>query len=344
MPAGEGRWRFSGSGFVVPGGVVTASHVVRDKRADQVRVEVGGFGDFGDSGDSGDFSVGFGVGAAWPVREIVADAGLDVAWLRIDGLPATRLATARCDAGAAWIVTSRPTDADPQLSGQVTAVGRAVVNQGGHAVDVLQLGVVQLLKDYSGYSGSAVRLASWPDVVIGVLCEQVRTRFTMPGVSRAPAANVLYAVSEREAEARLGFALPTRYPDLEQLIDGGELANADTAIGRLLRTDDGNASLWELRSRIALAQHNTDVARQYLYRSLERDPRHLVTIVALIRVLLVSNGETERDEARRLADRSHGFDGTLDTWLDCLAAHGVFEPGIRSAAELDERCPWDGGP
>lgn len=322
---GPGKWQFSGSGFLVPGGVVTAAHVVRDRRSDQIRLEDGH-------------------ATAAPVAEIVADAELDVAFLRIEGLPATRVAAGLGEAGAAWTVTTRPKSNDPQLSGHVTAGSRAILNQAGHAVDLLQLSVTQLLKDFSGYSGSAVRLASSSTVVIGVLCEQVRTRMVTPGVSRAPASNVLYAVSLRDAMARLGFRLPTRFPAIEQLIDRDELAAAETEIARRLRADDDDATLWQLRSRVAMARQNPDVARQYLRLALARDPRHVGSIAALIRVLLVSNGATERDEAQRLADRSHAVDGSLDAWLSCLAAHGTFGSGIRSATDLDEHCPWDGEP
>lgn len=328
------RWQFSGGGFLeVPGRVVTASHVVRDRDADQVVVEVGG--------------------ERLAVCEIVADAGLDVAVLRLEGdgrsAPTSRVIAVSAGPGTEWIVTTRPQSNDPQLGGVVAAVGRTIVNQGGHEVAVLQLLVTETVQDYRGYSGSAVRLASRPDAVLGVLCEQVKTRLATPGVSTLPATNVLYAVPIREVANRFGLELSfvesdfdRRVSRVKELVRLGDYDGAESEIRHLPRTGMDSATPWYLRSMISVARNNPDVARQYLYRALREDPRHMSSIAALIRVLLVLNGDAERDEARRLAAAGRGVGAPLDGWLECMAANGMFEPGIRSDTEVDECCPFEG--
>ncbi|WP_327001550.1 serine protease [Dactylosporangium sp. NBC_01737] len=161
-----------GSGFCLTDRIVaTAAHVVRQRRAEDL-----------------EFVTAAGVRLA--VEAVHADPAIDVATLRVAEslaiVPALTHAVLRAD----WRVTARPKDHDAQLTGTVTATDHLVVNQGGHEMTVLQLHVAEALRDYRGYSGSAVTVDG---AVVGVLVEQVPERAAVADGRRA-AANVLYAV------------------------------------------------------------------------------------------------------------------------------------------------------
>ena len=202
-----------GSGFCLTDRIVaTAAHVVRQRMAQEL-----------------EFVTAAGVRLA--VEAVHADPAIDVATLRVAEslaiVPALTHAVRRAD----WQVTARPRDHDAQLTGTVTATDHLVVNQGGHEMTVLQLHVAQALRDYRGYSGSAVTVDG---AVVGVLVEQVPERVAA-GEGRRAAANVLYAVPVAQVvrRFRLGVAvgrsdrgdralpvhqlLDTAYFDLDQL-------------------------------------------------------------------------------------------------------------------------------
>lgn len=48
----------------------------------------------------------------------------------------------------------------------------------------------------------------------------------------------------------------------------------------------------------------------------------------------------DRAAAERLGAEARGLDRSLDAWLDCLGAEGMFGPGTRTATELETRCPF----
>jgi hypothetical protein len=205
---------------------------------------------------------------------------------------------------------------------------------------VLQLDVEQVLDDYGGYSGSAVRLAGRRDVAIGVLCEQVQSRHNAPGTGRPRAANVLYAVPAPEVARRFGlpFGDAALRPAAE-LAGAGEYARAEAALSRLPAPVRDTAGYWYLRARLADARRNPATALAYLDEVFRLDERHPAGIALRLRLLLLGNGARQRAEASALAARSAAVSGPLDAWLRCLEARGMVGPGIRSDTELDALCP-----
>ncbi|MET7424277.1 hypothetical protein [Dactylosporangium sp. NPDC005555] len=318
--------RFRGSGFLLtPTTAITAHHVVRGFAADQVTVELPG-------------------GERLGAGSVETDAALDSARLALAtngagfdvgvraGMPAV---------GVEWVVTTQPIGNDAVLSGTVDAVGHRIVNAAGHAVTALQLRVAQHLGDFGGYSGSAVRLRSRPETVLGVLCEQVQARGR--GGEARPATNVLYAVPLARILARFGVTVPGDLPGdppgldrVRQLLADGDPGGAETALARTAVTA---AAHWYWRARIAFVRQNLESTSAYLDRGLALDPHHPAALALKIRVLLLSNEATARSAAADLANRSTGIDPGLDIWLACLAGHGMFGPGIRSDHELAVLCP-----
>jgi hypothetical protein len=319
--------RFSGSGFALPTGVIlTALHVLRDKPQSEIAVEADD--------------------AYRTVTGLEPRPTMDVALLRIDDPLPSDLRIGACAVGTRWIVTARPQDNDPQLTGTVTALDRAILNARGNPIQVLQLEVAEVLDDYAGYSGGAVRLASQPDVVVGLLCEQVHTRLRAPNAGKPRAANVLYAVPATRIAEEFGLpavhASAPEYDTLDEiarLIDSDRFDEARRLLDRLPAAQRKNAEYWHLWARIAAAAANLDVAHRYLSEALRLDRDHAPSIALEMRVLLLRNDQQSREDARKLAESSRGTSNPLDGWLDCLAAHRVFDPGIRSATELDMLCP-----
>src|SRR5262249_34328677 len=94
-----------------------------------------------------------------------------------------------------WVADSQPRTNDPQLTGTITTPNHHIVNDAGDRVGVLQLQVNPELKSYHGYSGSPVTLKVAPNMVVGMLDEQLLTRLNpAAGQRNSPATNVLYAV------------------------------------------------------------------------------------------------------------------------------------------------------
>ncbi|WFE26337.1 hypothetical protein O7623_23815 [Solwaraspora sp. WMMD791] len=315
--------RTLGSAFLcLPGVVVTAAHVLGSRPAGQIRVRLGS--------DS----------VAVPVERLECAEELDVAalWLAAPEVRALRAGAAGVD--TRWIVTSRPADNDPQLTGRVVATNRDIVNGGGAVVSMLQLDVDQALGDYGGYSGSAVRLRERPDVVIGVLCEQVRARQRRP--EGRSATTVLYAVPIDAALRRLGLQLardvPHRFAGVRERLGERDMDGADRALARV-PADARDAEYWFWRAQTARARGNWHVAAAYLDEALKRDARHAPSISVKICQLLLTNDPTDRTAAARLVEKSRGWDPDLDAWTGCVEQCGLLTPGIRSETELIRLCP-----
>ncbi|MGN9777070.1 trypsin-like peptidase domain-containing protein [Micromonospora sp. H33] len=182
--------------------VLTAAHVVRDRRVDELAFVT-------ETGRRVD------VAAVRAVPEIDA-ATLTLAEPAPD--PPMRVGGPAAP-GAPWRVTARPEPASVQLTGTVSAVDHRVVNAQRHEMVVLQLAVAEELGEYQGYSGAAVTVDG---AVVGVLVEQVRERITASGARRA--SNVLYAVPVGDVLDHLGLHRPVQAPvgwreDLRRLLD-----------------------------------------------------------------------------------------------------------------------------
>ncbi|MEU8663821.1 hypothetical protein [Actinoplanes philippinensis] len=217
--------KFLGSAFALTDRIVaTAAHVVRNR-------------------EPGDLTF-VAAGSSVTVEDIQIEPKLDAAVLRVAESLAFMPSLAYAELGADWWVTSRPKNADSRLTGAVKAVDHLIVNAGGHEMNVLQLHVTEELRDFSGYSGSAVVVC---DSVVGLLVEQVKERATASG-TRPMAANVLYAlpVDRLVDRFRLGLkverqpgprdprqSLNTAYFDLDRLKNAILHARA-TATDRLL--------------------------------------------------------------------------------------------------------------
>lgn len=327
MVGQPGVRRFNGSGFALSGDVaVTANHVIRGWSADEVSIE-----------RDGDCAL---------VRRTERDERLDVAVLYLDRPLASYVLVAAVVPGAAWVVTSGPRGNDPQLSGSVTAIDRRILNDRGHLIPALQLEVAESLEDFGGYSGSAVRLKSRPNIVVGMLCEQVHTRLNSPGTVKPRATNVLYAIPLTLIVRRFGLAVASvkavqdgALRRVARLVDAADLTAADRELSRMPVSTHRFPAFWYWRAQVALARQNLDVASAYLDEALRRDPQDPHTTAAKIRLLLLRNNATDRAAAQKLAALSYSISGPLDLWLKCLTMEGMFAPGIRVGTELDARCP-----
>jgi hypothetical protein len=318
--------RESGSAFLCPPGVgITANHVLKGRPADRIRVR------------------GAKPAESWPVREIDRDERLDVAMVTLAGPRPAPLLAADAAVDDRWVVTSRPAPNDPQLTGRVVATDRLIVNDGGTELAMLQLDVDQPLGDFGGYSGSAVRLRARPGSVLGVLCEQVHSRFRGPDGARAGASTVLYAVPIRDVVRR--FDLPLAGDDahrhftvVRESLRAGDPDGADRALARITGAAR-DAGYWFWRARTAGVRHNRDAESAFLDLALKCDDRHPPALIAKITQLLLTNDPGDRAAAARLADEVSGTSPELDAWTDCLRVRGLFGPGLRSATELTRFCP-----
>ncbi|MEV6302845.1 serine protease [Actinoplanes sp. NPDC051861] len=319
-----GELTFAGCGFVLAGGVVmTAEHVVAERR------------------DGEEILVRTAEGTEFVAGSVTVDPVVDVAVLRAADVPVSGWRPGPAVVGARWMVASRPGDDDPQLTGTVTAVDRRVVLSGGHEVAVLQLAVEQPLDWYEGYSGSAVRLATAPSTVIGVVSEQVRSRLDGEVRRGVP---VLYAAPMTTVARRFGLT-PVAGPPAEMvervraLLDDERAAEADRMLHRVARDGRQNAAYWYWKARVALAGGNLAVALAYTEQALGFDSANAPAVAIKVTILLLQNTPAARDQARRLEKDGRRLDPALDEWLDCLGTCGMFDGGVRTPTDLDARCP-----
>jgi hypothetical protein len=325
--------RPSGSAFLwSPGVVITANHVLKDRPVDPVRVRIG------------NPRGGAGPTAAWPVTTVDRDKNLDVAMLTVDATQRAPLFAADAVVDERWVVTSRPAVNDPQLAGRVAATDWFIVNDGGAEVAVLQLDVEQWLGDFGGYSGSAVRLHSRRNTVLGVLCEQVHSRIRPADGGRAPASTVLYAVPIGKVAGR--FALPVtddvahrHFTSVRARLRAGDPDGADRALARIPSTVR-DAEYWLWRARAARARDNRLAEAEYLDRALRCDSQHPPSVAAKITQLLLTNEPGDRAAAQRLAENARNSSPELDAWTACLLRSRLLAPGIRSQTELSKLCPY----
>ena len=183
-----------GSGFCLTDRIVaTAAHVVSDHGAANLAFVTSS-------------------GIHLTVSRVQVDRAIDTALLWIAESLAFQPLLGHAHQQAGWQVTARPDPAAAQLTGTITAVDHLMRNSDGHEMTVLQLQVSEGLKEFAGYSGSAVVVKS---VVVGILVEQVQERTTTVGPRRR-ATNVLYAVpiGKVVARFRLGVSLRTEQDEM----------------------------------------------------------------------------------------------------------------------------------
>lgn len=106
-------------------------------------------------------------------------------------------------AGKSWRNPYRPTLSHAFLSGTVDAVPVLYQCEGGDSIQAMQLGCVQDLGDYAGYSGSPIegRTSDGESKLFGVLIEQYPEHYTDYGRSAA-ASMVLFAATLSEVFKR----------------------------------------------------------------------------------------------------------------------------------------------
>ncbi|MEU7614391.1 serine protease [Micromonospora sp. NPDC049204] len=232
-----------GCGFLLTGRMVlTAAHVVRDRRVDELAfvTETGHRYGVVDVRSAPEIDA-----AVLILAEPAPDPPVPLGW--------------HAAPGAAWRVTARPEPASVQLTGTVSAVDHRVRNARGHELGVLQLAVAEALGEYQGYSGAAVTVDG---AAVAVLVEQVRERTTAPGVRRA--SNVLYAVPVGDVLDYLGLDRPVPAPsgwreDLRRLLD--ELAEDPDLPCELSRPETVAVQAYALLADAATGGHASDPGR-----------------------------------------------------------------------------------
>jgi tetratricopeptide (TPR) repeat protein len=123
------------------------------------------------------------------------------------------------------------------------------------------------------------------------------------------------------------------------MIAKNQLAEADQELSQSGRIHRNNAESWYWRARVAAARGNVDVAIRYIDESLKKNGMSEYGVALKIKLLLLSSKRGDRAKAKDAAKRARGISSSLDTWLTCLEAEGMLEPGIRSNTELDTKCP-----
>ena len=178
-----------GAGFLLTGCyVLTAYHCLGDAGPETTDVEI----EFED-------------GAVLPGRVLRHSRGADLALIDIpkSGTESIIPRADRASRGEAWRNPYRPSLTHAFLSGMVDAVPVMYQCEGGDPVEAMQLGCVQDLGDYAGYSGSPIE-GGRPDgesKLFGVLIEQYPEHYPGNAGSR-PASMVLFAATISEVFRR----------------------------------------------------------------------------------------------------------------------------------------------
>ncbi|UIX33241.1 trypsin-like peptidase domain-containing protein [Streptomyces sp. GQFP] len=168
--------------------VLTARHVVHGLAAERIRFRTGG--------------------ADLAVTAVQEATGHDIALLTLaEDREGTVAALSTAAQGERWAVPLPNQTAGAHLSGVLSASGRTdFTDQYGNHGRVHQLRVDEGLKNFRGYSGSAVTIPGRGDVVVGILIEQQEEDLDRgPESGGRAASNVLYAVPVEDALAALGL-------------------------------------------------------------------------------------------------------------------------------------------
>jgi Trypsin-like peptidase domain len=164
--------------------------------------------------------------------------------------------------GEAWRNPYRPSLSDALLSGTIEAVPVTFQCVGGDVVEALQLGCVQDLGDYAGYSGSPIE-GGGPDGdsrLFGVLIEQYPQR-SPDHAGPGPASMVLFAVTLAEVFRRFDCF---DVGHLMRLLPSSARADAPEVREEI----DRPAALADTRSRIAVANAEIEALDSWQQRGL----------------------------------------------------------------------------
>lgn len=226
-----------GGGFLLTGCyVLTAHHCLGDTVQDAEDVEIE-----------------FEGGEVLPGRVLRRSPEADLALIDIQksGIGPIIPRADRASAGQAWRNPYRPSLSHALLSGTVDAVPVAYRCVGGDSVEAMQLGCVQDLGDYAGYSGSPIEggLPDGEGKLFGVLIEQYPEHYPDDATPR-PASMVLFAVTLSEVFRRF------KYFDLGHLIS---LLPSSSGCDAAASCDEGagpmayRSARSDVRSRITIA-------------------------------------------------------------------------------------------
>ena len=131
----------------------------------------------------------------------------------------------------------------------------------------------------------------------------------------------------------------------EQLMESGyqhlknnQFSQAEEIFDSLRKLHPKRPEPWLGKANIAFKQGNTDIALQFVDKSLSRLPTYWQALAFKIKLLLLLGG-IHRDEARQLADEYRGTSLKLDAWLDCLTDNKVFTRLVATDSMLNSLCP-----
>jgi hypothetical protein len=181
-------------------------------------------------------------------------------------LPAVPYAD-HADVGEGWHNPYRPSIAHAFLSGNVAAVPVQYRCEGGDAIEAMQLGCLQPLGDYAGYSGSPIERSD-PDhrALLGILLEQYPEQYSdyqspkrsSPVLFAATIAEVFRRFDCFHANHLLNFMLePSRAAPIESAPDA--MPTKDTTLEVLeIPERQGTPTGKSVESRIAVANALVD--------------------------------------------------------------------------------------
>lgn len=140
-----------------------------------------------------------------------------------------------------------------------------------------------------------------------------------------------------------GAGLPVKpgedaFARVGRLVEEGRLDEADRLLARAGASPD-DPDPWYWRARVALARDNIAGARACIDEALARAARDEYCVALKIKLLLLGTRRADRAAAQTLAAQSRGISAGLDAWLSCLTVEGLLGAGIRTATEMDLRCP-----
>jgi Trypsin-like peptidase domain len=226
-----------GAGFLLAGCYVLTAHHCLEASAEEVE----------------DVEIEFEGGEVLPGRVIRRSPEADLALIDVpkSGLAPIIPRVDRPSTGEAWQNPYRPSLSHALLSGTIEAASVAYRCEGGDSVEAMQLGCMQNLKDYAGYSGSPIEggLSGGEEKLFGVLIEQYPEHYPDDATPR-PASMVLFAVTISEVFRRFDCFDLGHLINLLPSSSNGDVAESSEGDSQLMARGSLNG---DVRSRIALA-------------------------------------------------------------------------------------------